>query len=98
MCDCDAGYPMLKNGYPEVVMAFHVRDKTTETLVRKLADQRGVGLTEAVRQAVSAELDRQETDAGERLRRMREISDELARRPRTGLKADKAFFDEISGD
>jgi antitoxin VapB len=98
MCDCDAGYPMLKNGYPEVVMAFHVRDKTTDTLVRKLADQRGVGLTEAVRQAVSAELDRQETDAGERLRRMREISDELARRPRTGLKADKAFFDEISGD
>ncbi|MFO0411604.1 type II toxin-antitoxin system VapB family antitoxin [Brevundimonas sp.] len=79
-------------------MAFHVRDKTTDTLVRKLADQRGVGLTEAVRQAVSAELDRQETDAGERLRRMREISDELARRPRTGLKADKAFFDEISGD
>jgi antitoxin VapB len=98
MCDCDAGYPMLKNGYPEVVMAFHVRDKTTDTLVRKLADQRGVGLTEAVRQAVSAELDRQETDAGERLRRMREISDELARRPRTGLKADKAFVDEISGD
>jgi antitoxin VapB len=98
MCDCDAGYPMLKNGYPEVVMAFHVRDKTTDTLVRKLADQRGVGLTEAVRQAVSAELDRQETDAGERLRRMREISDEIARRPRTGLKADKAFFDEISGD
>jgi antitoxin VapB len=79
-------------------MAFHVRDKTTDTLVRKLADQRGVGLTEAVRQAVSAELDRHETDAGERLRRMREISDELARRPRTGLKADKAFFDEISGD
>ncbi len=79
-------------------MAFHVRDKVTDTLVRKLADQRGVGLTEAVRLAVSAELHRIETDAGERLRRMREISDELARRPRTGLKADKAFFDEISGD
>jgi antitoxin VapB len=79
-------------------MAFHVRDKTTDTLVRKLADQRGVGLTEAVRLAVSAELQRNEKDAGERLRRMREISDELARRPRTGLKADKAFFDEMSGD
>lgn len=79
-------------------MAFHVRDKATDTLVRELADQRGVGLTEAVRLAVSAELRRKGTEAEEKLRRMREISDELARRPRTGLKADKAFFDEISGD
>ena len=79
-------------------MAFHVRDKATDTLVRKLADQRGVGLTEAVRLAVTAELRR--TDAGieEKLRRMRAISDEIAKWPGTGLKADKAFFDEMSGD
>lgn len=79
-------------------MAFHVRDTATDTLVRKLAGQRGVGLTEAVRLAVSAELRREEAEGAEKLLRMREISDELARRPRTGLKADKAFFDEMSGD
>lgn len=79
-------------------MAFHVRDKATDTLVRKLADQRGIGLTEAVRLAVSAELRRMDAGAEDRLRRMREISDEVARRPRTGLKADKAFFDDLSGD
>lgn len=79
-------------------MAFHVRDKATDTLVRKLADQRGVGLTEAVRLAVSAELRRKDVETEDRLRLMREISDEVARRPRTGLKADKAFFDDLSGD
>ena len=79
-------------------MAFHVRDKATDTLVRKLADQRGVGLTEAVRLAVEAELGRKNAEVEERLRRMRAISDEVAKWPRTGLKADKAFFDEMSGD
>lgn len=89
---------MLEFGYPEIAMAFHVRDKATDTLVRKLADQRGVGLTEAVRLAVSAELRRKDAELEEKLRRMREISDEVAQRPKTGSKADKAFFDEMSGD
>lgn len=89
---------MVRFGYPEIAMAFHVRDKATDTLVRRLADQRGVGLTEAVRLAVSAELRRKEAGIEEKLRRMREISDEMARRPRTGQRADKAFFDEMSGD
>lgn len=79
-------------------MAFHVRDTATDTLVRKLAGQRGVGLTEAVRLAVEAELGRKNAEVEERLRRMRAISDEVAKWPRTGLKADKAFFDEMSGD
>lgn len=79
-------------------MAFHVRDKATDALVRKLADQRDVGLTEAVRLAVSAELRRRDAQVADKLRRMREISEEVARRPRTGSRADKAFFDELSGD
>jgi antitoxin VapB len=32
------------------------------------------------------------------LERIREIQADLARHPCTGLKADKAFFDELSGD
>jgi antitoxin VapB len=78
-------------------MAFHVRDQETDDLVRKLALSRGVGLTEAVKLAVKAELDRQQrqTPLAESIRAPQ---DELAVRPRTGLKADKAFFDELSGD
>ena len=82
----------------EKPMVIHVRDKTTDALVRELALKRGVGLTDAVRLAVEAELKRNTDDASARLAKMRAVADEIANRPRTGLKADKAFFDELSGD
>lgn len=78
-------------------MAFHVRDTETDTLVRELARKRGVGLTEAVKQAVGAALQYEDQKIPLR-ERIRDIQDEIARWPRTGLKADKAFFDELSGD
>jgi len=89
---------MLHFGYPEVALAFHVRDETTDTLVRRLAEQRGVGLTEAVRLAVEAELERRNDEFEVRDRRARAILGEIDALPRTGLKADKAFFDDMSGD
>lgn len=79
-------------------MAFHVRDSETDTLVRELARKRGVGLTEAVKQAVRSELDRKDDEVARKLVAMKAISDEVASWPRTGLKADKTFFDELSGD
>ena len=77
-------------------MAFHVRDPETDALVRKLAKREGIGLTEAVRRAVSAQL---ATDKTVPLaQRIKKIADEIAKYPETGLKADKAFFDDLSGD
>jgi antitoxin VapB len=76
-------------------MAFHVRDPETDTLVRELARRKGVGLTEAVKQAVGAELDRERRD--DRIAKVREIQARIAARGRSGLKADKAFFDDLSG-
>jgi antitoxin VapB len=78
-------------------MAFHVRDQETDALVRELARKRQVGLTDAIKLAVGAEL-RRETEATPILERIRAIRAEVAQRERTGLKADKAFFDELSGD
>ena len=78
-------------------MAIHIRDQTTDALVRALARRRCVSLTEAVRVADSAELQRDEKSASF-MERIREIQDEVARWPDSGLKADKAFFDELSGD
>jgi antitoxin VapB len=77
-------------------MAFHVRDPQTDQLVRRLARQRGVGLTEAIRQAVGAELQRAEAEPS-RLDKIRALQADIAKRPRSGLKADKAFFDDLSG-
>jgi antitoxin VapB len=78
-------------------MAFHVRDSETDTLVRELARKRGVGLTEAVRLAVRHELDR-DASAIPLRERIAAFQNEVLRRPPTGLVADKAFFDELSGD
>lgn len=77
-------------------MAFHVRDAKTDALVRELAAKRGVGLTEAIRQAVRNELlrERQKTPLMERLK---PLLDELDAMPRTGLEADKAFYDDLWG-
>ncbi len=76
-------------------MPFHVRDEETDTLVRELARKRGCGLTEAVKQAVSAELRREEPSLREKLK---VLQDELVSYPRTGLEADKAFYDSLNDE
>jgi antitoxin VapB len=77
-------------------MAFHVRDPETDALVRELAKQEGVGVTEAVKRAVREKLRSLEQKIPLR-EQVRKIQDEIAKYPKTGLKADKAFFDEMSG-
>ena len=75
-------------------MAFHVRDPETDRLVRKLAQKKGIGLTEAIREAVAAELKRE----GETLplyERLRAIAEKHGRLG--GTAPDKDFFDELSG-
>jgi antitoxin VapB len=79
-------------------MAFHIRDPETDALVRELAEKAHVGITEAVKLAAAEALATREKAREEKLAKMRAISDRIARLPRTGLKADKAFFDELSGD
>jgi antitoxin VapB len=78
-------------------MAFHIRDQETDTLVRALAKQKGVGLTEAVKLAVREQLKR-DNAAIPLWERLKPIQDRVLAHPPTGLEADKAFFDELSGD
>jgi hypothetical protein len=77
-------------------MAFHIRDGETDGLVRELARKEKVGLKDAVKNAVKDKL--KALDAKPSLHdRLSEIADEIARLPRTGKKADKKFFDALSG-
>lgn len=77
-------------------MAFHIRDKETDALVRELARRERVGLKDAVKGAVREKLDA--LDAKPSLHeRLSEIADDIARVPKTGKKADKKFFDALSG-
>ena len=78
-------------------MPLYIKDNATAALVAKLAAARGVTKAEAVRSAVQSELDRIEPVVP-----LRETFADLRQRhplpPPTGLEADKAFFDELSGD
>jgi antitoxin VapB len=78
-------------------MTFYVKDPTTDKAVRRLAKLKGKTLTETIREAVENEYQR-----AKKAKTMGEKLDELAERfsklPRSGLEADKAFFDELSGD
>jgi antitoxin VapB len=78
-------------------MPLYIRDDGTAALVAELAKQRGLTKQDAVRLAVTAELDRakEAKPLRERMRAWREANQFP---PPTGLKADKAFFDDLSGE
>ncbi|NGM52547.1 type II toxin-antitoxin system VapB family antitoxin [Caulobacter sp. 602-2] len=79
-------------------MAFHIRDPETDALVRQLAEKAHVGITEAVKLAAGEALAAREKMREEKLAKARAICAEVAGQPRTGLKADKAFFDSLNDD
>jgi antitoxin VapB len=78
-------------------VAFHIRDAEADSAVRELAARKGLSLTDAVKQAAQNELRLMDQDVPF-LERIRDIQRQAAAYPRTGLKADKAFYDDLSGD
>jgi antitoxin VapB len=78
-------------------MALHIRDEETDRLVRTLAQRKRIPLTEAVKLAVGNEL-RREDEKLSLWERLKPLRDRIAESPSTGLEADKAFYDELSGD
>jgi antitoxin VapB len=78
-------------------MALHIRDEETDRLVRQLAERKRIPLTEAVKLAVGNEL-RREDEKLSLWERLKPIRDRIAESPSAGLEADKAFYDELSGD
>jgi antitoxin VapB len=78
-------------------MPLYIKSDETAQLVDKLAKLRGVSKQDAVRLAVTAELERAAAavplrDRFARLRATHPLP------PPTGATADKAFFDELSGE
>ena len=80
-------------------MTFYVKDPATDKAVRKLAKLKGKTLTDTIREAVEEALRNEKSKKGLSLaERIRPIQERLASYPSTGLEADKAFYDELSGD
>jgi antitoxin VapB len=79
-------------------MAFHIRDEATDKAVRRLAKLKHKTLTETVRDAVEHEYERIRSEIP-LIERLKPIQDQFASLSKPGgLPADKAFFDELSGD
>lgn len=78
-------------------MSLDIQDPETEHLVQTLAARRGLSSDEAIKLAVGNELQRQDEKLSLR-ERIRPIQDRALARPATGLAADKAFYDALSGN
>ncbi len=78
-------------------MPLNIRNEMVNQLANRIAARRHVSKTEAVRAALENELRRldQATPLRERLRPLQK---RVLSWPSTGLEADKAFYDELSGD
>ena len=79
-------------------MAFHIKDAATDRVVRRLARLKRKTLTATIREAVESEYERERRKVP-LAERLKPIQEWLASRSKPGgLPADKAFFDELSGD
>jgi antitoxin VapB len=88
---------MVFTSTQETCMRLNIRDEIVNQLAERLAARRQVNKTEAVRIALQNELRR--LDKAVPLRdRVRLLQERVLSRPATGMEADKAFYDELSGN
>jgi antitoxin VapB len=78
-------------------MPLNIRNDEVNRLAETLAERVHVTKTEAVRLALENELRRLDEALPLRVR-LRPLQRRVLSRPPTGNEADKAFFDELSGD
>jgi antitoxin VapB len=78
-------------------MPLNIRDEEVNRLAGELARRTNRTKTDAVRQVLRAELERLDRSVPLR-ERVRPLQERILSRPRTGLAADKAFFDELNGE
>jgi antitoxin VapB len=78
-------------------MGISIKNDEVEALARQLASKHGKGLTEIVHEALREKAEREaaEPTLWEKLAPIRE---RLEKAGKTGLQADKAFFDELNGE
>jgi antitoxin VapB len=78
-------------------MPLNIRSDAVNQLAEILASRTATNKTDAVARALRNELRRLD-DATPLRVRLRPLQDRVLSRPATGLEADKAFYDALSGD
>jgi antitoxin VapB len=80
-----------------VAVPLNIRSEAVNQLAEALASRTATNKTEAVARALRNELQRLD-DATPLRVRLHPIQQRVLSRPATGLDADKAFYDDLSGD
>lgn len=78
-------------------MGLNIRSEEVNRLAERLAARKRLNKTDAVKLALENELRRLE-EAVPLKERLRVLQERVRKRPATGLTADKAFYDELSGE
>jgi antitoxin VapB len=78
-------------------MAYSIKDPATDRVIRQLAKAKGKTILDSIREACENELKR-EYEKIPLWQRLQPLVRRVAAAPKTGLRADKAFFDDLSGD
>lgn len=78
-------------------MALNIRNDEVNRLAERLAARKRLNKTDAVKLALENELRRLD-EALPLKERLRALQERVCKRPATGLAADKAFYDELSGE
>ena len=78
--------------------SLYIKDTEANILAERLASERGLTKTAAVKLALRHELERDKAPRRPMRERLIEFWEKHPLPPETGLKADKAFYDELSGD
>jgi antitoxin VapB len=78
-------------------MPLNIRNEHVNQLAESLANRLRLTKTEAVKVALENELHRLDRSIPLR-ERVRPLQERVQKWPKTGLQADKEFFDDLSGD
>jgi len=78
-------------------MAYHIKDPDTDRIIRELAKVKRKPILDAIRDACEKEL-RREAAKVPLWDRLQPLIDKVRAAPKTGLRADKDFFDDLSGE
>lgn len=79
-------------------MPLNIRSNAVNEKAERLAKLRSINKTEAVRQALDEALRKEEADKADFMERIRAIQDRFAARGRSGLEADKEFYDSLNDE
>jgi antitoxin VapB len=78
-------------------MGLSIKNEAVETLARDLARKHGTGVTEIIRLALVEKAQREEAEPS-LWEKIAPIRERLRAMPNSGLPADRAFYDELSGE